>query len=329
MASRVPVGIAGTGSYLPERVVPNSWFEEFLDTRDEWIKQRTGISERRFAADEEATSDLCFHAAQGALESSSVDPADVDLIVVGTVTPDFVLPSVACLLQDRLGAKRAAAFDVNSACSGFMTAMQTGEAFIAAGRAKRALVFGGETLSRIIDYQDRSSCVIFGDAAGAFLLAPHADCKQGEILKVTMGSDGSGADFIHMPAGGSRRPASAETVAGREHSIHLRGRDVYRFAVTYMSNLIRDMLVDTEPDELCLIVPHQVNKRIIDAALERLEIGSDKVVVNIQDYGNTSSATVPVAFDEARRAGRMEKGKLVVLVAFGAGLSWGASLVRW
>ncbi len=329
MATRVRVGIAGVGSYVPERVVPNAWFEEFLDTSHEWIVQRTGIHERRFAAEDQATSDLCMEAATKALADAGIAGEDLDLIVVGTVTPDYPLPSTACLLQDRLGAKDAAAFDCNSSCTGFMTALSTGEAFIGSGRARRVLVIGGETLSRIMDLDDRGSCVIFGDGAGAVVLTPWEDCQQGEILKSTLGSDGGGWDFIHMPAGGSRAPASHESVDAHDHSIRLRGRDVYRFAVTYMSNLIKEMLEDTDPEDLSLIVPHQVNKRIIDAALERLEIPEEKVLINIQHYGNTSAATVPVGLDEALRDGRIEKGKLVVLVAFGAGLSWGASLIRW
>ncbi|MEW6073029.1 MAG: beta-ketoacyl-ACP synthase III [Planctomycetota bacterium] len=329
MEHRVRVGIAGTGSYTPERIVPNAWFEEFLDTSDEWIVQRTGIRERRYAAEDQATSDLCLEAARRALEAAGTDPADLDLILVGTVTPDYPLPATACLVQDRLGAKRAAAFDCNSSCAGFLTVLATGEAFIAAGRAHRVLAIGAETLSRIVDFENRASCVLFGDGAGAAVLMPHAECRQGEILRTTLGADGSGWDFIHVPAGGSRRPASPATLAGHEHAIHMRGRDVYRFAVTHMSDLIQEMLDGTDPDELAVIVPHQVNKRIIDAALERLEMSGEKVVINIQHYGNTSAATVPIGLDEALRAGRIAKGKLVVLVAFGAGLSWGASLIRW
>lgn len=329
MSSRVRVGIAGTGHYLPERVVPNSWFEERLDTSNEWIVQRTGIEERRWAAEDQSTSDLCMPAAKQALEAAGIEAKDLDLIVVGTVTPDYPLPSTACILQARLGAPKAAAFDVNSSCSGFMTALHTGEAFIAADRAQHVLVFGAETLSRIIDMQDRGSCVIFGDGAGAMVLSRYDDCQQGEILRTTLGSDGDGWDFIHMPAGGSRCPSSHATVDARDHSIRLRGRDVYRFAVKYMSSLIAEMLEGTDADELSLIVPHQVNRRIIDAALDRLGMTDEKVVVNIHKYANTSAATVPIAFDEALREGRVEKGKLVVFCAFGAGLSWGATLVRW
>jgi 3-oxoacyl-[acyl-carrier-protein] synthase-3 len=329
MAPRIRVGIAGTGSYLPERVVPNQWFEEFLDTSDEWIVQRTGIRERRYAADHEATSDLSLEAARRALAAAGIGAEDLDLVVVGTLTPDYLLPSTACLVQDRLGAKRAGAFDCNAACTGFLTALHTAEAFVAAGRARRVLAVGSETLSRFVDFTDRGSCILFGDGAGAVVLTPHDECGQGEILRTTLGSDGSGYDFIFIPSGGSRTPASAETVAQREHYIRLRGREVFRFAVEKMSDLIREMMEGQDPEELCLVVPHQVNRRIIDAALDRLEMSDERVAINIHHYANTSAATVPIALDEALRGGRIEKGKLIVLVALGAGLTWGATLLRW
>ena len=329
MASRIRVGIAGTGSYTPERVVPNAYFEEYLDTSDEWIVQRTGIRQRRFASEDQATSDLAVEAARGALEDSGIRAEDLDLIVLGTLTPDYLLPSAACLVQEKLGARNAGAFDCNAACTGFLTALHTAECFIAAGRARRVLAIGAEKLSSFVDFQDRSSCIIFGDGAGAAVLTPFDECGQGEILRTTLGSDGTGYDYIHMPGGGAKRPASAETLAAGEHFIRMRGREVFRFAVTYMSDLIRDMLEGHDPDELTLIVPHQVNRRIIDAALDRLEMTDEKVAINIQDYGNTSAATVPIALDEANRQGRIDKGKLVVLVAFGAGLTWGATLLRW
>jgi len=325
----IGVGIAGTGAYAPERIMTNEDFAKLVDTSDEWITRRTGIKRRHFASEDEATSDLALCAARGALEAAAVDPADLDLIIVGTLTPDFYLPSCAVLVQDALGAKQAGAFDVAAACTGFMTAMQTGEAFIASGRAKRVLVVGAEVLSRYLDMTDRTSCILFGDAAGAAVLMPHADCGQGLILKGSCGADGSAYQVIHMRGGGSRRPATHAGIDGGEHFIKLRGRDVFRFAVHKMADLIGEMTAGYDPDEISLVIPHQVNARIIESAIERAEVPREKVIVNIDEYGNTSAATVPVALHEAVRDGRIEKGKLVVLVAFGAGLTWAASLVRW
>jgi 3-oxoacyl-[acyl-carrier-protein] synthase-3 len=307
----------------------NEDFAKLVDTSDEWITRRTGIKRRHFAAPDEATSDLALNAARGALEAAAVDPADLDLVIVGTLTPDFYLPSCAVLVQDALGAKRAGAFDVAAACTGFLTAMQTGEAFIASGRAKRVLVIGAEVLSRYLDMNDRTSCILFGDAAGAAVLMPHADCGQGRILEGTCGADGSAYEVIHMRGGGSRNPPTHESIDRGDHNITLRGRDVYRFAVNKLADLIREMTAGYDPDEIGLVVPHQVNARIIESAIERAEVPREKVLVNIDEYGNTSAATVPVALHEALQEGRLEKGKLVVLVAFGAGLTWAASLVRW
>jgi 3-oxoacyl-[acyl-carrier-protein] synthase-3 len=329
MSSRVAVGIAGTGSYAPERVLTNHYFEKLVDTSDEWIVQRTGIRERRFAAPEQATSDLCIIAANRALEAAALDPKELDLIIVGTLTPDYLLPSCSCLIQHAIGATNAGAFDVNAACTGFLTALQAGEAFVSSGRSKRVLVIGAECLSRYLDMTDRSSCILFGDGAGAAVLAPHAETKRGEILRTTLGADGSAFELIHMKGGGSRFPSSAETVARGEHFIRLRGRDVFRFAVQKMAQLIEEMAEGYSQDEISLVVPHQVNQRIIESAMDRLGWQMDKVFVNIDRFGNTSAATVPMAFDEAVRSGRIEEGKLVIFVAFGAGLTWGGTLLRW
>jgi 3-oxoacyl-[acyl-carrier-protein] synthase-3 len=329
MASLIRVGIAGTGAYVPERAVPNSYFEDFLDTSDEWIVQRTGIRERRWAADDEATSDMCVEAAKSAMEAAGVTSEELDLIVLGTLTPDAPLPATACLIQEQLGAVNAAAFDCNSACTGFVTALQIGESFLSTGKARRALVLGAETLSRFVDLQERDSCILFGDGAGAAILMPHDECGQGEILRTSLGADGTGNDFIHIPGGGARLPTSQMSLDERKHYIRMRGREVFRFAVSHMSELIREMLEGRNLDELGVIVPHQVNRRVINAALDRLGMTDEKVVINIQHYGNTSAATVPIALDEAVREGRVEKGKLVVLVAFGAGLTWGGALLRW
>jgi len=329
MSERQHVGIAGTGHYVPERVVPNSWFEQHIDTSDEWIRQRTGIVERRFASEEQATSDLCIEAARMALEHAGIDADEIDLIVVGTISPDQFLPATAPIVQHAIGASRAAAFDVAAACTGFMTALSVGEAMIAAGRAKKALVIGAETLSRFLDLQDRTSCILFGDGAGAAVLQAQDAGQPGEILRLSLGSDGEGYEFIQMVGGGSRRPTTQETLTNRETYIRVKGRDVYRFAVTTMARMVGEMLEGYDADELGMIVPHQVNLRIIDAACEKLGIGLDQVMCNIQKYGNTSAASVPIALSEADHEGRLERGKLVVMCAFGAGLNWGGALVRW
>ena len=329
MSSLVRVGIAGTGSAAPERVVTNHEFEKYVDTTDEWIVQRTGIRERRFAKEGEATSDFSTDAGRKALEAAGISAEELDLVIVGTLTPDYLLPSCSVLVQDRLGAKNAGAFDVASACTGFMTAMSTAEAFIASGRAKNVLAIGAETLSSFLDMKDRSSCILFGDAAGAVVMRPWEECKQGEVLKTTLGADGSAFEAIHMKGGGSRVPPTLESVERGDHFIRLKGREVYRFAVTKMADLILEMAEGHDPEEIGIVVPHQVNQRIIEAAMERVGWSLDKVMINIDRYGNTSAATVPVALDEALRAGRVQKGKLAIFVAFGAGLTWGASLVRW
>jgi 3-oxoacyl-[acyl-carrier-protein] synthase-3 len=329
MTSRVRVGIAGTGSCAPRRVLTNHDFEKLVDTSDEWIVQRTGIRERRFASEGEATSDFCVEAGRLALADAGLSAADLDLIVVGTLTPDYLLPASSVLVQDRLGATRAGAFDVAAACTGFLTALHTAEAFVASGRARRVLAVGAETLSRFLDMHDRTSCILFGDGAGAAVVAPWEDCRQGEVLKTTLGADGSGFEAIHMKGGGSRIPPTLESVERGDHFIRLKGREVYRFAVNKMADLILEMADGLSEQEVGLVVPHQVNQRIIEAAMERVGWPLERVMINIDRYGNTSAATVPVALDEARRAGRLESGKHVILVAFGAGLTWGASLLRW
>lgn len=329
MSSLTRVGIAGTGHHLPERVVPNSYFEGIVDTSHEWIVQRTGIESRRFVAEGENNSDLCVKAAQNALDDAGLSAEDLDLIVLGTLTPDHLLPATSAMVAERLGAKNAGAFDCNAACTGFQTALSTAEAFVRAGRARRVLALGAEALSRFVDFTDRASCILFGDGAGAAILTPFEECQQGEILETTLGSDGSGYEYIHMPGGGSAMPPTAESVEERQHFIGVRGREVYRFAVTKMAGLIAQMLDGHDMDELGLIVPHQVNLRIIESALQKVEIPLEKCMVNIDMYGNTSAATVPIALDEAARQGRLEKGKLVITAAFGAGLTWGAAKIRW
>lgn len=330
MRTLTRAGIAGTGSCVPERVMTNEDFTRIVDTSDEWITQRTGIRERRFVAEGEQNSDLAAGAAERALADAGIAAEDVDLIVVGTLTADHLMPTVSCQLQHRLGCPRAAAFDVQAACTGFLTALHTAETFVATGRARTVLAIGSEVLSRYVDMQDRSSCILFGDGAGAAVVRPLEDCGgRGEILRATLGSDGSGFETIHMAHGGSKYPHHHPEYDPGQHYIGLRGREVYRFAVSTMSRLIREITEGHDPDEIGLIVPHQVNLRIIESAMERVGWGYDRTVVNIDRYGNTSAASVPIALDEARRDGRLIEGKLVVLVAFGAGLTWGATLLRW
>ena len=329
MAAIQRVGIAGTGSYLPERVVPNSFFEGIVDTSNEWIVQRTGIENRHFVSAHESTSSMSIEAARRALEAAQLEPEDLDLIIVGTLTPDHLLPACSALVQEGLGAKNAGAFDCNAACTGFMTAMSTGEAFVRAGRARRVLVIGAEALSRFVNFEDRGSCILFGDGAGAAILTPWEDCERGEILDTSLDADGSGYEYIHMKGGGSAHPPTPETLAEKIHYITVRGREVYRFAVTTMADLVQRMMEGHDPDELGLIVPHQVNLRIIESAAERIDLPMEKVFTNIQSYGNTSAASVPLALDEAFRAGLLESGKLICMPAFGAGMAWGHVLLRW
>lgn len=329
MAAIQRVGIAGTGSYIPKRKIPNSFFEDIVDTSDEWIKQRTGIEQRFFVEEGETTSSMCIEAGKKALEAAGLKADDIDLIIVGTLTPDHLLPSCSGRVQLGLGATNAGAFDCNAACTGFMTAMSIGESFIRAGRAKNVMVFGAESLSRFINFEDRGSCILFGDGAGAAILTPWEDCKQGEILETSLGADGSGYEHIYMQGGGSEQPPTHETVDAKIHFITVKGREVYRFAVNKMTGLINEMLVGHDREELGMIVPHQVNLRIIESALEKLEIPMEQCFVNIQKYGNTSAATIPIALDEAVRQGCLEKDKLVLMAAFGAGLTWGSVKVRW
>ncbi|MBE3595841.1 MAG: ketoacyl-ACP synthase III [Hydrogenibacillus sp.] len=326
---RMPkAGILGTGSHLPDRVLTNFDLEKMVDTTDEWIRVRTGIRERRIASPEEASSDLAYHAARRALEAAKVAPEDLELIIVATITPDSAFPSTANILQDRLGAKRAAAFDLAAACSGFLYAVAAAAQFIEAGAYRHVLVVGAETLSKIVDWEDRSTCVLFGDGAGAVVMGP---VEQGGLHAFALGSDGSGGCLLELPAGGSRRPASHETVDQRLHYLKMNGREVFKFAVRIMNEASEAVLAKTGLDKgaLDFLVPHQANLRIIESARERLGLPPEKVVVNLDRYGNMSTASIPVALDEAVRAGKIKAGDRVLLVGFGAGLTWGAAIVEW
>jgi 3-oxoacyl-[acyl-carrier-protein] synthase III len=328
------VAIYGTGSYTPEKVISNDDFARTLDTSDEWITTRTGIKERRIAAPEQATSDLCLVAARRAIASAGLTPRDIDLIIVGTITPDHPFPSAACILQEKLGIadKKIAAFDVGAACSGFIYSMSTAQAYIASGMAKHVLVVGAEIISRILDYSDRSSCILFGDGAGAVVMGPHRDDPRShEILSSRIYADGRGASLLKIPAGGSARPASADTCAEKLHFVRLDGREVFKFGVLTAVELIRDEMKrhNLKREDLGAIIPHQANIRIIEAAAERLELPLDMFFTNLKKYGNTSAASVPIALDEAHTEGRLPAGKPLIMLAFGAGLTWSSAVVRW
>jgi 3-oxoacyl-[acyl-carrier-protein] synthase III len=323
------VGILGTGSYVPERVLSNADLEKMVDTSDEWIFARTGMRERRIAAPNEATSDLCIAAGRRALEDARIGPTDIDLVLIATVTPDHLVPSTSCLVQRALGVSRGAAFDLNAACSGFVTALITARSLVASGQFNRVLVIGAECMSRIVDYQDRTSCILFGDAAGAVVVGPWMG--QGKVLDGDIGADGTGADSMVVPAVGSRQPATVEGVKAGDHLLKMRGNEVFKFAVQKFRDLVREQLERTgyKTSDLALVIPHQVNLRIIDAALKKLDINDERIYVNLDRYGNTSAGSVPLALDEARRLGRFKSGDLISLVAFGAGLTWASALLRW
>jgi 3-oxoacyl-[acyl-carrier-protein] synthase-3 len=321
--------IVGTGMYVPDRVLTNSDFERLVDTSNEWILERTGIRERRISAENQASSDLAVIAARRALEMARIEPDQVDQIIVATTTPDRYLPSCACTLQAKLGAKRAAGYDLFAACSGFIYALGSARGAIGTGMADTVLVIGVEQLSRIVDYTDRNTCVLFGDGAGAAVLRPCAP-EQG-ILSVSIHSDGVLGDLLEIPAGGSLRPASHETVNEHGHFIRMKGKELFKVAVRGMEESLRIALdrAGLAPGDLDLVIPHQANQRIIDATRERLGVPADRVIMNIERYGNTSSASIPISLDELVRAGRLEPGMRVGFVAFGGGATWGATVSRW
>ncbi|WP_339063393.1 beta-ketoacyl-ACP synthase III [Tepidibacillus marianensis] len=324
-----PVGIIGTGAYVPERVLTNFDLEKMVETNDEWISSRTGIKERRIAAKEQASSDLAYEAAKKALENANLTADQLDLIIVATITPDSAFPSTANILQDRLGAIHAAAFDLAAACSGFLYGLSTGMQFIQNGTYQHVLVIGVEVLSKITDWTDRNTCVLFGDGAGAAILGR---VEEGYgFLSFEMGSDGSGGHLLKQPAGGSRMPASEETVQQGLHYIQMAGSEVFKFAVKTMEQASLRVIekAGLTKEDLDFLVPHQANLRIIDYARERLGLDKDKVVVNVNRYGNMSSASIPIALDEAVRENRIHKGDHVLLVGFGGGLTWGAVLLSW
>ncbi|HYF95622.1 MAG TPA: beta-ketoacyl-ACP synthase III [Symbiobacteriaceae bacterium] len=323
------VGITGVGMAVPERILTNADLEKMVDTNDEWIVSRTGIRERRISEPGEASSDYAVKAARKAMEMAGVTPDDIDLIIVGTVTPDMVFPSTACIVQDALGCTKAAAFDMSAACPGWLYGAVMAQQTIASGMYNCALVIGVELLSKLVDWEDRNTCVLFGDAAGAAVLQPVSDGRG--ILASVLGSEGAGGCHLQIPAGGSRNPASAETVAKRLHYIQMNGPEVFKFAVRVMNEATVQVMekAGMAREDLDLLIPHQANIRIIEGAMKRLKLGPEKVVINLDRYGNTSSASIPVALTEALAEGRIKDGDEIVLVSFGAGLVWAAVALRW
>jgi 3-oxoacyl-[acyl-carrier-protein] synthase-3 len=321
--------IISTGSYLPEKVLTNHDLEQMVDTSDEWITERTGIRERRIASENQAASDLAYEASKVALERAVLKAKDLDLIIAATVTGDMPFPSTACILQDKLGAKKAAAFDINAACSGFLYGLYIADGFIKSGMHKRILVVGTEVLSKITDWNDRTTCVLFGDGAGAVIVEPTE--KNRGIISMSINSDGSMWDLLHMPGGGSRFPASRDSVDKGLHYIKMKGNETFKFAVRTLEDLVVKILEENKlaSSQLSLLIPHQANLRIIQATADRLGLPMDKVLVNIDRYGNTSAASIPIALDEAVTTGRIKDGDYILLESFGGGLTWASALVKW
>jgi 3-oxoacyl-[acyl-carrier-protein] synthase-3 len=323
--------ILGTGSYAPARILTNAELSLTVETSDEWIRTRSGIRERRIAAPGEATSDMAVQAAQAALADAGLSAADIDLLVVATVTPDLPLPAVACIIQHKLGVPtHAACFDMNAACSGFIYGLDIACAMVASGRYRKALVIGVDKLSSIVDWKDRNTCVLFGDGAGAMVIGASDQPSIG-LLGAKLGAYGSSADLLCVPKGGSSSPATPESIAAGDHFMKMKGKEVFKLAVRAMDEAARDILEQHQlhADQISLVIPHQANLRIIEAVAQYLKIPMDRFVVNVDRYGNTSAASVPLALDEARKAGRIKAGDITLLVAFGAGLTYGSALIRW
>ncbi len=329
MSTSIPVGLAGLGRFVPERRLTNHDLEKMVDTSDEWIVQRTGIRERRIAGEGQVTSTLAIEAAKAALAEARMAPEDLDLILCATVTGDQPFPATACRVGLDLGAKNAGGFDIAAACSGFVFTSQVAARFIQSGQFRNVLVIGAEILSRILDYKDRNTCVLFGDGAGAALYTSLERAGRGEFLGGSISMEGGSEGILAQPGGGSRYPASNRTVAEGLHYMKMGGTKVFRFAVRVFAELVQKVLDQYGRDQIGLIVPHQVNQRIIEAAMEQVGLPMDLVFSNIDRYGNTSAASVPIALTEARDAGRLQKGKLIVMPAFGAGMAWGHLLLRW
>ncbi|MEI6514919.1 MAG: beta-ketoacyl-ACP synthase III [bacterium] len=328
MKSTTRVAITGIGSYVPERILTNAELEKMVDTTDEWIVTRSGIRERRIARPDQATSDLAAEAAKRAMTSAKVTPQEVDLIIVATLSPDMPMPNTACFVQHLIGAKNATCIGMEAACSGFLFALDMANQYLLTGRFKTALVIGAEKLSGVTDWQDRTTCVLFGDGAGAVVLQARTTGEG--ILSVVTGSDGSLAHLLNIPAGGSRTPASVETIEKRLHFMKMEGKEVFKHAVRAMCEASRKAVEQAglTLNDIACIVPHQANMRIVEAIRDRLGVGPEKVFINLDKYGNMSAASIPVALDEAIQQGRIKQGDNVVFVAFGGGLTWSSMVVR-
>jgi 3-oxoacyl-[acyl-carrier-protein] synthase-3 len=322
--------IAGTGSYAPVKVLTNADLEKLVETSDTWIQERTGIKERHVIAEDQATSDLALQASLRALEMAKLDPKDVEMIVVGTVTPDYPFPSVGAVLQGKLGNKKAFAFDVSAACAGSLYALAAADRFVSSGAVKNALVVGADALTRITDWTDRNTCILFGDGAGAIVLKPGDDPNRG-ILTTRLHSDGSLVPILLQPGGGSRDPISEKVVREKSHYVKMNGREVFKVAVRALVESSLEVLAaeNLTPGDVTWCIAHQANKRILDATLQRLEIPASKCWMNLEKYGNTSAASVPMTLDEANRAGWFKPGDVILMMAIGGGMAWGASVVRW
>ena len=323
--------ILGTGSYAPGRILSNAELSQTVDTSDEWIRTRSGIRERRIAAPGEATSDMGVHAARRALADAGLQPADIDLLIVATITPDMPMPATACIIHQKLGVPtNAACFDLNAACTGFLYALDTACAMLASGRYRHALVIGVEKLSAIVDWKDRTTCVLFGDGAGAVIVGKSSVPGLG-LIGTKLGALGESVDLLCIPGGGSNAPATAASIAAGSHFLKMKGKEVFKLAVRVMDEAARDILEQhhLRADQISLVIPHQANLRIIEAISTYLELPMERFFVNVDRYGNTSAASIPLALDEARRTGRIKSGDLTLLVAFGAGLTYGSALIRW
>jgi 3-oxoacyl-[acyl-carrier-protein] synthase-3 len=322
--------VLGTGAYAPSRILTNADLEKIVDTSSAWIVERTGIKERHIAADHEATSDMAVEAARRALAMANTDPAELDMIIVGTISPDMPMPSCAVIVQAKLGATRAFAFDLSAACAGSLYGISIADQFIRSGKAKRVLVIGSEILSRLVDWSDRNSCVLFGDAAGALVMGPTPDPSRG-LISAHLHSDGNAASILSIPGGGSRHPQSQEVLAKNMHKIAMNGREIYKFALRVLPDAMHEALAANglKPGAIDHVISHQANARIVESVVERLGVPREKCWLNIDRYGNTSSASLPISLDEANRAGKLKEGDLIAMMAIGAGMAWGSALLRW